>query len=458
MDEKDRRIAELETALAARDALIAKLLVRIEELERRWGLNSKNSSKPPSSDGLKRPAPQSLREKSGKPSGGQKGHKGGTLKQVAQPDEVVAHVMTRCPRCAADLEKSAVLGIRRRQVFDIPAPRVQATEHQAQIKHCPCCDTQVMADFPHNVLAPVQYGPRVKALSVYLHQQQMIPEDRLAVLFQDVFALPISATTIANNSNGFAEQVTPLTHIILENLRKAPVKNVDESGLRVAAKLHWLHVLSNDEWTYYRVAEKRGAIPQGLTGIVVHDHFKPYYTLEDVMHALCGAHHLRELRGVEEIEKEPWARLMSRLLKLACHQTHQGPVSAARVRRLERVYDRIVKQGLSFHEAQTPLKRGLRGRQKRRPGHNLVIRLRDYKEDALRFLSHANVPFTNNQAEQDVRMIKVKQKISGGFRTLSGAQMFATARTFFSTIRKQGVNLFQAILNPCLPNFSCSHA
>jgi len=458
MDEKDRRIEELETALAARDELIAKLLVRIEELERRLGLNSKNSSKAPSSDGLKKPSPQSLREKSGKASGGQAGHKGGTLKQVAQPDEIVTHVIKSCPRCATDLEPGAVIGIRKRQVFDIPEPRMQVTEHRAQIKHCHGCDLQVMADFPQQALAPVQYGPRVKALSVYLHQQQMIPEDRLETLFQDVFALPISATTIASNSTGFAEQVTPLTHIILENLRKAPVKNLDESGLRVAAKLHWLHVMSNDEWTYYRVAEKRGDLPQGLTGTIMHDHFKPYYTLKDVTHALCGAHHLRELKRLEEIEKEPWAKLMSRLLKLACHQANQGAVPAARVARIERIYDRIVEQGMSFHEKQAPLTRGLRGRQKRRPGHNLAIRLHDYKQDALRFLSHANVPFTNNQAEQDVRMIKVKQKISGGFRTLTGAQIFATTRTFFSSMRKQGINLFQAILNPDSQNCSRAHA
>lgn len=458
MDEKDRRIAELEAELEARDVLIAKLLARIEELERRLGLNSQNSSKPPSSDGLKKPVPQSLREKSGKPSGGQKGHKGGTLKQVEQPDEVITHEVKRCPRCAADLEPGAVIGLRKRQVFDIPTPRVQVTQHQAQIKRCFCCAMDVMAAFPANVAAPVQYGPRVKALSVYLHQQQMIPEDRLATLFEDMFALPISATSIANNSVAFAGQVTPLTELVLDHLRQAPVKNLDESGVRVAAKLHWVHVVSNTEWTYYRIAEKRGALPHELTGIVVHDHFKPYYTLKNVTHALCGAHHLRELKGLEEIEKEPWAKSMSRLLKLACHRVNSGQVSAHRAARIERLYEHIVNQGIAFHEAQTPLARGLRGRQKRRAGHNLAIRLRDYKEDALRFLSHANVPFTNNQAEQDIRMIKVKQKISGGFRTLSGAQIFATTRTFFSSMRKQGVNLFQAILNPWHSHFSWTRA
>lgn len=452
IEAQNERILALEALLAERDAFNAKLLLRIEELERRLGLTSQNSSKPPSSDGLRKPSPQSLREKSMKRSGGQMGHKGGTLKQVTQADQIIRHALTRCPQCTAELEHSAVIGLCRRQVFDIPEPRVLVTEHQAQRKHCHVCALDVTATFPEQVQAPTQYGARIKALSVYLHQQQMIPEDRLALLFQDVFSLPISATSIANNSAIFAEQVMPFTETILENLRTAAVKNLDESGVRVAAKLHWLHVLSSSQWTYYRVTEKRGDIPQGLTGVVVHDHFKAYYKLPDVTHALCGAHHLRELKALVEIEKEPWASLMSRLLKLACHHVNQATLSPARENRIERCYDQIVLQGLAFHEKQTPLQRGKRGRQKHRIGHNLVIRLRDYKADALRFLFHDNVPFTNNQAEQDVRMIKVKQKISGGFRTLSGAQIFATTRSYLSSMRKQGINLFQAILNPCPPN------
>lgn len=451
LEEKDKQIAEL-------TALVLKLSARVEELERQLGKNSQNSSKPPSSDGLKKkPMPQSLREKSGKVSGGQAGHKGDTLKQVALADEVVTHEMKMCPRCALDLTEEAVAGIRKRQVFDIPKPQLWVTEHQVQIKCCPACAATVTASFPAQVTAPVQYGSRIKALSVYLHQQQMIPEDRLADLFQDVFALPISTATLTNYSSAFAQKITPLTEQIWETLRTAAVKNLDESGLRVEAKLHWVHVMSNDEWTHYRVTQKRGNMPQGLTGNVVHDHFKPYYKLDDVTHSLCGAHHLRELKGIVEIEKESWAKLMSRLLKLACHLVNQGAMPAARVVRIERIYDNIVLQGLSFHEKQTPLSSGQRGRQKRRPGHNLLIRLRDYKQDALRFLSNPDVPFTNNQAEQDIRMIKVKQKISGGFRTLSGAQMFATTRSFLSTMRKQGVNLFQAIQHPYAHNLWPTH-
>ncbi|MDP2804315.1 MAG: IS66 family transposase [Gallionellaceae bacterium] len=294
----------------------------------------------------------------------------------------------------------------------------------------------------------------VKALSVYLHQQQMIPEDRLAMLFQDVFALPISATCLANYSTDFAEKIQPLLAVIAEQLRTAEVKHVDESGLRVAAKLHWTHVLSDSYWTYYRVSEKRGDVPQNLIGILIHDHFKSYYKLTGVTHGLCGAHHLRELKGLATIEKESWAKDMFALLQSACHQVNQGLIAPLSAAQIERDYDCIVKQGVIFHEQQTPLQQALKGRKKRRTGHNLVLRLRDYKDDALRFLYHANVPFTNNQAEQDVRMIKVKQKISGGFRTLEGAQAFAATRSYLSTMRKQCVNLFEAIMSPCHTNFT----
>lgn len=456
IEAKDKRILELEVLLAERDAMLAKLLLRIEELERRVGLNSSTSSKPPSSDGLKKkPAPRSLREKSGKSSGGQIGHKGKTLEQVAQPDEVVIHVVTHCPQCASDLQDVPVTAVRKRQVFDIPAPALHTVEHVAEVKHCSHCGCDVMGNFPEEVRAPVQYGPRIQALAVYLNHQQMIPEDRLETLFDDVFSLSISATTLVTMGERFEEKVRPFAEAVRDHLHGAPiVKHLDETGLRVAKKLHWLHVMSNREWTYYRVTEKRGDIPHGIMGTVVHDHFKPYYTLENVNHGLCGAHHLRELKGLEDIEKEPWARNMSRLLKLACHISNHGAVPATRIDRIGRVYDSIVAQGLAFHEALAPLSTEVkRGRKKRRVGHNLLLRLRDFKGDALRFLSDPEVPFTNNQAEQDVRMMKVKQKISGGFRTLTGAQTFATIRSFFSTMRKQGNNLFQAILNPGVPPF-----
>jgi transposase len=442
MDERDKRIEELE-------AQNTQLLARIAGLEKRLGLNSSNSSKPPGSDGLKKPSPVSLREKSDKKSGGQVGHKGETLKQVAQPDEVVVHELKACPYCATSLEGMPVVEIKKRQVFDIVEPKVQVTQHEVMLKYCACCQKNVESAFPENVRGPVQYGERVKALSVYLHQQQMIPEDRLAIVFQDIFSLPISATTVANISTSFAEKVAPHVEAIAENLRNAQVKHLDESGLRVAEKLEWLHVMSNSEWTHYRVSPKRGDIPENLKGVAVHDFFKSYLTLDNVTHGLCNAHHLRELKALCEFEKEPWAQDMSGLLKFACHTSKQETVSLLRQHRIVRLYDRIIDRGLRFHEAMPPLPQtGKRGRKKHRTGHNLLMRLRDHKDAALRFLFDANVPFTNNQAEQDIRMIKVKQKISGGFRGSSGANDFATIRSFLSSMRKQGINLFRAITDP----------
>jgi transposase len=452
-------VQELQEQLAAKDAYIAQLqaqhlmqvaqlLARIEELERRLGLNSTNSSKPPSSDGLRRPNPVSLRVKGKKPSGGQIGHQGGTLKQVAQPDAVVIHQADQCPGCGADLSRVAASTSQTRQVFDLPIPRLQVSEHQVHTKQCQC-GCKVSGQFPADVRAPAQYGPHVQALAVYYQDQQFLPEDRLEAMFADVFKLSIRASTLRNMARRFAAQVGPTVQAIYEKLRTAEVKHLDETGFRVTLDLQWMHVLSNAQWTHYRIDPKRGAIPQDLIGTVVHDHFKPYYTVQGLSHALCGAHHLRELKSLEQIEKESWAKAMGRLLRLACHWSNLGPVAQDKAERINAVYDRLVQKGLAFHEGQPSLGgKPKRGRQKKRIGHNLLIRLRDYKADALRFMFEAQVPFTNNQAEQDIRMMKVQQKISGGFRSQEGAQVFATIRSFLSTARKQAVNVFDAVMHP----------
>ena len=450
--ELEVKLREYELALAARDVLIEKLTTENAELKRRLNLDSTNSSKPPSSDGLrKKPAPQSLRTKSGKASGGQLGHKGTTLKQVAVPDKIELHPVTACPHCAADLHAVAVRRIIKRQVFELPEPRVEVTEHRAEVKHCPGCGKEMMGVFPSGVSAPVQYGSRVASHAIYYLHQQLIPEDRLQMLFEDLHSLPISTATLATMSARFAGEAAPVLDTVEAELRDAPVKHLDETGLRVAGKQHWLHGMGNDNATHYRVEEKRGAIPQGLSGTIVHDHFKSYYTLAGVIHALCGEHILRELLGLIEIEKEPWAKLMSRLLLVVCRLSHRKEVLPGRVSWIRRLYDKIVAQAIAFHEAQPALKSTVtRGRKKRRPGHNLAIRLRDYKDDVLRCLADPSVGFTNNQAEQDLRMMKVKQKISGAFRTLAGARIFATIRSVLSTARKRGINVLQAILDPSL--------
>ena len=411
-----------------------RLKIENENLKRRLALSSATSSKPPSSDGLlKKPAPQSLREKGQKPSGGQPGHKGETLKQVETPDYTITHKVTICEACQASLAETSCTETVERQVFDLPLQAVEVTAHIAETKVCTCGHT-TRATFPPQVNAPVQYGPRVQALAVYALNQQLIPEDRVKQMLFDLFKLPIATSTLMSFNAAFADRVQLYQDQVLAELKAATVKHLDETGFRVGGKLKWLHIISTLTLTHYRVSDRRGDLLSDVEGIVVHDHWKPYFKMEDVKHALCNAHHLRELRALIEIEKEPWAKRIDELLRLLAQE--KGPPQEEALA----LYDSIICEGLAFHEAQPAL-----GGRRRRVGHNLLIRLGRCKDETLRFLTTPGVPFTNNQAEQDVRMMKVKQKISGGFRTVAGAENFATIRGFISTERKQGRNIFDAI-------------
>ncbi len=442
-----------------KDALIYALLDRVEELERRLGLNSTNSGKPPSSDGLKRERRvKSLREPSGKKSGGQEGHEGKTLRQVEPPDEVIDHYPRTCTGCGEALGTEAATEYQKRQVFDLPEPQpLHVTEHRAYWSCCPQCGTETQAAFPHEVRAAAQYGSYLTALVVYLQCWQFIPEDRLAELLRDVFGVDLATATIAAMGHKKAAELAGLAATIGAHVKQAPVKHLDETGFRIGGLTQWLHVASTWLLTCYRTSHKRGELWVDMVGIIIHDHWHPYFTMPGVLHGLCNAHHLRELRALIEIEKESWALAMYRFLRQACHAAH-----LARRRRiglnprfltyLSARYGRIVAQGVAFHEAQPPLGASpspqgsrRRGRQRRRVGHNLLVRLHTRKDDVLRFLTHPDVPFTNNQAEQDLRMMKVKQKISGSFRTEAGAQTFATLRTVMSTARKQGWNILHTL-------------
>jgi transposase len=439
--------------------LVAALRAHIAELERRLGLNSSNSGKPPSSDGLKKPARvSSLRERSGKKPGGQKGHKGETLRQVADPNEVVHHYPPACSMCGVGLDTKTSVGHSARQVFDLPEPQpLVVTEHRAHDCQCPACGTQTRALFPDGVNAPVQYGARITALVIYLLHYQLLPENRLAALMADLFGVKVAAATIARMSRTCAERLQGFVETVRDLVAGAPVKHMDETGFRIGGKTQWLHVATTAMLTFYRVCAKRGSLLANVVGIVVHDHWKPYYTIEGVLHALCNAHHLRELKALVEIEKEEWARKMQRLLRRACHVTNRArergvPLRPRLIECFERRYDAILAEGLAFHETQLPLVRAVikgggerRGRAPRRTGHNLLLRLAKRKEDTLRFLCDPTVPFTNNQAERDGRMMKLRQKISGGFRSLQGAMDFALIRSFFSTARKQGWNILDAL-------------
>jgi transposase len=440
----------------SKDDLITLLLAqeaRIGELERRLGLDSSNSGKPPSSDGLKKPPRVgSLRERSGKKSGGQKGHRGETLRRSEAPDAIIDHYPQACGACGAALSAAMATDHIARQVFDLPEPRpLIVTEHRAHGCRCAGCGTETRADFPERVAAPVQYGPRIGAFVLYLLHYQLLPEKRLAQLMADLFGVNLVTATIARISRDCAQRFQGFAEAVRDHVAAAPVKHMDETGFRIGAKTQWLHIASTIRLTFYRVSPKRGSLLAAVIGIVVHDHWKPYYTMTGVLHALCNAHHLRELKALVEIEKEDWARQMQRLLRRACHASNLArdrgvPLKPSLIAMTLRCYDAILAQGLAFHETQPALaKAKRRGRAPRRVGHNLLLRLSTRKRDVLRFLTDPSVPFTNNLAERDGRMMKLRQKISGGFRAEQGATDFAVIRSLLSTARKQGWDMLQTL-------------
>jgi transposase len=460
IDGFERRLSVSEAENSALRLENAALKQEVADLRRQLGKNSSNSSKPPSSDGFRKPPriAGSLRGASGKKSGGQVGHKGDTLRPVDKPDKIERHDAACCAHCAAALTAAMATGVEKRQVFDMPEPRLEVTEHQANIYTCTSCQGVTKAPFPEEVNAHVQYGPRIKAAAVYLNTQQLIPEDRVGEVMKDILgAGSLCPASVAAWCAAKAEAFAPVTARIADLLARAPVRNLDETGFRISQKLQWLHTVSSDVLTHYRVTSRRGEIPKFLEGgVIVHDHFRPYYRLNGLAHALCNAHHLRELKALIEIEKEAWAKKMSRLLvkmsRAVAKAVEKGQLVLAerQRRRFEALYDAIIAQGIAFHEAQPPLDRkpGARGRKPQRPGHNLLERLRAYRSDVLRFLFDFAVPFTNNRAEQDIRMMKVRMKISGCFRTNAGAETFATLRSVISTARKRGWNILETLASP----------
>ena len=429
---------------------VAQLEQQLKGLEGRLAKNSSNSHQPPSSDGLKKPCSKSLRTRSGRKPGGQPGHPGRTLQRVNQPDHIQIHELAVCPQCGGrGLCRAPVLDYDSRQVFDLPPRPLEVTEHRAEIKCCPHCAEQVRADFPVGVNAPVQYGPRFQGLMVYLNQQQLLPYERLAQLCEDLFGQPLSAgTLVAANERAFA-QLEPFAQALVQRVPQAPVVHLDESGLRVQGALHWLHVASTIELTFYGVHPKRGTEAMDAFGIVgacrqwvVHDHWKPYFSYPECLHALCNEHLLRELKFLCEEQQEVWARQLSDLL-LALHRWRQkhGEFSERQFKRALNDYRAVVRRGRYRHPR---LARG-QGRCAQSKAANLLDRLEDFDWCVLAFLLDERVPFTNNQAEQAIRMIKVRQKISGCFRTLRGAQIFCRIRSYLSTCRKQGRNLWEAV-------------
>jgi transposase len=452
---------------------LAKQGEALQALQARLAKHSGNSSKPPSSDGygkVKRTA--SLRQSGDKPNGGQPGHAGHTLGAVDTPDRIEPHEADTCAHCQASLTAIASVGYEERQVFDIPAVRIEATAHRAAIKVCPACGHVNKGSFPASVRQAVQYGPMVHTWASYLTNQHHIPVERTTEIFEDLVQHRVSEGTVLQASEQLDRCIEPSTEAVKGLLRDAEVLYVDESGLRVTGKLYWLHVASTDRLTSYEVHAKRGheamedaGILGAFTGTAVHDHWKPYFTYDACAHALCNAHHLRELRFIDTQYQQSWAKDMAELLlaiKAAVQATPEPAMSLAplELEAFEKRYDEVVQSGFEANPAPVSPPAGegrKRGRPKQPPAVNLLIRLRDFKGEVLAFMSDFRVPFDNNQGEREIRMVKVKQKVSGGFRTLEGAKRFGRIRGYLSTARKQAKNVFEAIRdafdgNPFIPS------
>lgn len=423
------------------------LLVLVTLLLNQLTLNSQNSSKPPSSDpNRKKPR----RRKSQRKPGGQAGHPGTTLQPVDDPDEITELMIDR--RTLPKGTQYWEAGVETRQVIDIDFSRC-VTEYRAQILK-DSQGKQFVAAFPEGVTRPVQYGLSLKANAVYMSQFQLIPYDRVRDHFQDQVSIPISVGSIFNFNKDAYNRLRPFEHWAKTQLAQSDQMHADETGINIGGKRHWLHCASTDSLTWFFPHPKRGTIAMDemgilpfFKGILCHDHWKPYYRY-NCIHSLCNAHHLRELERAWEQDGQKWAKTMQALLIdiSTAVGLAGGCLSADETKRWCHRYRRLLKKAdIECPPPDENLRNGKRGRLKRTKARNLLERLRDFEEDVLRFMVVQNVPFTNNQGENDLRMTKVQQKISGCFRSMEGAKIFCRVRSYLSTCRKQGVTSTEAL-------------
>jgi len=465
-------VAAQQETISALQQTVTDLRAEIERLKAQLGASSRNSSKPPSADGLGKAAPRSLRGKSGRKPGGQGGHPGRTLRQVEDPDEVVRHEPGVCIGCGRDASRGEQVGIERRQVFDLPPTDVHVTEHQLITRRCGCGQRNTGVP-PDRVAAPVAYGPRIAAAIVYLYVGQFLSKARTAQAVSDLLGVPVSEGTVAAVTARASTDLVRtggFTDTVRAQLRGSELVHVDETGLRVAGALHWLHSAGNSLLTLLFVHRRRGreaidaaGVLPGYTGIAVHDAWAPYDTYTGARHVLCGAHLLRELQAVADhhtagavsspVAGWCWAvQVADNLLALKTHTEHAWaggarPDPAVTAARTKAITD-AAAIAAADHTNPGPLAAKHRALARRITG-----RLPDY----LAFTTDPHIPFDNNLAERDIRMVKIRQKVSGCLRTFTGAEQFAAIRSYTATAGKHHINLYHALTqltagDPWLPH------
>ena len=434
---------------------VATVSARVAELEARLNKDSHNSHQPPASDGPGQKRTHNVRKRSGKKSGGQVGHPGVTRCLVDDPDDVIPHEPLVCAGCGTCLEALPAVGQERRQVIEIPAPRPVVIEHQALRKACPVCQTVTAGEFPAEVTQSVQYGPRTKAVAVYLQRYQLLSYERTVEALGDLFGVSPAEGTLARAQQTAYTELAPVEHAIGNALRQADVAHVDETGIQVAGHPEWVHVMSTAALTFYAHHVKRGraafeaiGLLIGFAGRRVHDAWAPYLSLVG-LYALCNAHLLRELIAIFEETGQPWAQRLIKLLlsmKAAVADAQAAGRTELTLRQragYEAAYTRFITEGLRANPPPQPT--GKRGRPKQTPAKNLLDRLVTHRAAVLAFLHDFAVPFDNNQAERDLRMFKVKHKVSGCFRSPEGADYFCRIRGYISTLRKQGYSILDGL-------------
>ena len=435
--------------------MVEALTKRVAELEEKLSLNSTNSSKPPSSDNKLTKASKRVNQ-SNKKRGAQLGHKGKTLKLSATPNKIEVLLPLICNSCQHNLESIKSTKIERRQLIELPEIRMYTTEYQAHTKICPCCSNKTKAEFPKGIKATTQYGDNLKSFISYCNSYQMLPYERISELIEDLVSHKISVGSIYNFLQTQYEELYLFQQNVKKELLKEEVIHSDETGINIQGKLHWIHVASSSYLTYYQLHKKRGKIAMDDMGILanykgtaVHDHWRAYnqYTCN---HAYCNAHVLRELTRTSEVENVQWSRDMFNSLtqmNVAVHKAkdkNKESLSSNQIKKFTKKYTKICNSANNYYPPPENEKIS-RGRPKQKKGKNLLDRLLKYQKETLRFLNDFKVPFTNNLAERDLRMIKVKEKISGCFASFHGGEIFCRIRSYISTLKKNNFPVLQGL-------------